>query len=120
MATIIAKVGQNANAMGKRINKERVEREADAPTLNPIQLKLAMVGSYLKANKRHERFRDLLVRKSLNNEHPTREEFTSARDNRDYQKHQESRRRASFEVEIDGVPYYARRSGHGRPWGGRT
>ena len=120
MATILAKVGQNANAMGKRVNKEMVERKADAPTLNLLQLRLAMFGSYLKANKRHERFRDLLGRKSLNNENQTREEFTNARDNRHYQKHQESRRRASFEVEIDGVPYYARRSGHGRPWGGRT
>ena len=68
----VPKVGQNVNAMGKRVNKERVEREADAPALNPLQLKLTMVGT---------RFRDLLERKSLNNETLTREEFTNARDN---------------------------------------
>ena len=68
MATILAKVGQNVNAMGKRVNKERVEREADALTVISLQLKLTMVGSYLKANERHEHFRDLLERKSLNNE----------------------------------------------------
>ena len=49
MATIVAKVGQNANAMGKRVNKERVERETDTPALNLQQFKLATVGSYLKA-----------------------------------------------------------------------
>ena len=81
MATIIAKVGQNANAMGKMVNKERVAKEADAPSLDPKQLKLAMVGSYLSAKDRHDRFRDLLERKTVNNETLTREEFTNVRDN---------------------------------------
>ena len=40
-----------------------------------------MVGSYLKANYRHERFRDLLESKTVNNETLTREEFTNMRDN---------------------------------------
>ena len=81
VGTILAKVGQNANAMGKRVNKEKMKREADAPTLKRRQLKLAMVESYLKANERHERFRDLLERKSINNETLRREEFTNAGDN---------------------------------------
>ena len=81
VGTIIAKAGQNVNAMGKTVNKERVERETDTLALDPKQLKMAMVGSYLKANDRHERFRDLLERKTVNIETLTREDFTNVRDN---------------------------------------
>ena len=43
VAIIVTQVGQNANAMGKRVNKERVEREAETLALNLLQLELAMV-----------------------------------------------------------------------------
>ena len=124
VATILAKVGQNVNAMGKRVNKERVEREADALALNPLQLKLAMVGSYLKANERHERFRDLLERKSLNNETLIREQFTNVGDNLMLLLTIRNIKRAGdvphLKLRLIRVRYYARRSGHRRPWGGRT
>ena len=64
-----------------------------------------MVGSYLKANERHEGFRDLLERKSLNNESLTREELNNTRDNLmlllTIRNIKRSRRHASFEVEIE-------------------
>lgn len=49
--------------MSKKVNKEKVARDAEMPLSGP-RLQLAMVGNYLLAKERHNHFTTLLDSKT--------------------------------------------------------